>query len=264
MRDNTRRNRNIGTAKQGHGLKNKMKISEPIYNGDYRSFYERLDNYTKQKRIINGHEFHFIVESLNKDSFHACSVDDIAKMLQYIPTNDYGDLKFIVLRQPKRKEKIITPVWGRLIYSYEFENEYCPAIILESISENDRLRWTKRLSVAASLEFERLKLDGYKFIEHKRFFEAEMQPNLVRNTQLYRTLLHEFGHYAHYLEIVTRPAIEDEEFEEREKRQNYYFESILSTEKEKFAHNYADKLKANLYDQKLIPFDYMGDKEDII
>ena len=38
-----------------------------------------------------------------------------------------------VRRQPKRKEEIISPVWGRLIYSYEFENDYCPAIILDAI-----------------------------------------------------------------------------------------------------------------------------------
>lgn len=54
-------------------------------------------------------------------------------MITHIPSEDYGDLRFIILRQPKRKEEIISPVWGRLIYSFEFEHEYAPAIILDAV-----------------------------------------------------------------------------------------------------------------------------------
>lgn len=42
MRNNTRRNRNIGTAKQGYGQNNKMQIAEPLYNSDIRRHLDRL------------------------------------------------------------------------------------------------------------------------------------------------------------------------------------------------------------------------------
>ena len=74
--------------------------------------------------------------------------------------------KFIVLRQPKRKEQIISSVWGRLIYLYEFEKEDFPAIILESIDKDSRLIWSKKLSVDERKEFERLKNDGHIFEEN--------------------------------------------------------------------------------------------------
>lgn len=253
MRNPTRRNRNIGTAKQGYGLKNKMTIPDHSYLDDYRMYYERLRKYTKEYRLIDGHEFCFVVEELNKNSFHACSVDDVAQMLQYIPSEDYGEMKLIIFRQPKKKEKILSSVWGRLIYSYEFENDYHPAIILESVGINDKLKWERKMSVGATSEFERLKADGYNFIEHKRFFEAEMPQHLVRATQLYRTLPHEFGHYVHYLEIVERPTEEDEDIEEWERLREIYH-ALPSVEKESFAHNYADRLREKLFAEKLIPF----------
>jgi hypothetical protein len=47
MRDNRRRNRNIGTAKQGHGQNNRMKIPWSFYfnTGDFRCYFERLTQF---------------------------------------------------------------------------------------------------------------------------------------------------------------------------------------------------------------------------
>lgn len=89
----------------------------------------------------------FVVEDTRPNSVHVCSVNDLERIIENIPIDDYGDLKFIILRQPKRKEQIISSVWGRLIYFYEFEKEDFPAIILESIDKESRLIWRKKLSV---------------------------------------------------------------------------------------------------------------------
>ena len=59
MRNPTRRNRNIGTENQGFSQNNKLTISSPY--GNLKSFYERLENYEKELRVINNHEFLFIV-----------------------------------------------------------------------------------------------------------------------------------------------------------------------------------------------------------
>lgn len=246
-----RRNRNIGTENQGFGRNNQLVISSPY--GDLKSFYERLINYKKESRLINGHEFIFVVEETRENSIHSCSINDITKIIECIPSKDYGDLKLIILRQPKRKEEILSPVWGRLIYSYEFENDYFPAVILDAIDTEKKLFWPKKQTIEDQKEFERLKADGHLFIETKRNFIAEFKPEFVRNTQLYRTLPHEFGHYVHYLEVVEKPGNDEEDYDEKEKRMDLYF-SLPKSEKETFAHKYADTLKAKLINENIIPF----------
>lgn len=253
MKSPTRRNRNIGTKKQGHGKDNALIIPFPI--AVLKHFTERLGNYEKITKTINGHKFIFLIEETRQGSKHACSVADIAKIISYIPAKDYGDLEIlVVLRQPKRKEQIKDPCWGRLIYSYAFEDDYLPAVILEAVDYTQKFKWGKKLSVDAQAELERLRQDGHPIVETKRHFECEYQIENVRNTQLYRTLPHEFGHYVHYLEVVQKPSYEDEPFEEWEKRSDFYY-SIPTADKEKFAHRYADELKAKLIEQKVIPFE---------
>lgn len=252
MRNPVRRNRNIGTARQGHGQNNKLTIPQPC--GVLSSFYERLTQYEKIERVINGHSFLFIIEQTRATSKHACSVDDISTIIEHIPVEDYGELKWIVLRQAKRKEETLSPTWGRLVYSYAFEKEYFPAIILDAVDFTKKFKWPHKLSVDAQQELDRLKNDGHEIASDGRNHIAAYKIENVRNTQLYRTLLHEFGHYVQYLEWVVRPATEEEDFAIWEQRNDHYF-NIPSPEKERFAHHYADNFKAQLMKQNIIPFD---------
>ncbi|HWD88900.1 MAG TPA: hypothetical protein VG367_12280 [Mucilaginibacter sp.] len=176
---------------------------------------------------------------------------DIEKIIENIPPSDYGSLRLIVLRQPKKKEAIISPVWGRLIYSYEFENDYYPAIIIEAIDYSKKFYWNKSQSPEDQKEFERLKKDGHRFVENKKEFVSTFEIENVRNTQLYRTLLHEFGHYVQYLEVV---ETQNEDYETWKKNFEMYLK-IPKTEKEKYANKYADGLFEKFQTEKLIPFD---------
>jgi hypothetical protein len=247
MRNPIRRNRNIGTSKQGHGKNNKLTIPSPCLVS--KSFVERLDHYEKVEKVINGHPFTFVIERTRLSTQHACSIEDVENMIKHIPSTDYGLLKFIVFRQPKRKEEIMSPVWGRLIYSYEFENDYSPAIILEALDCSKKIRWGKSLSPQDQAELERLQADGHQFIIDKRGYTSKLEINNVRNTQLYRTLSHEFGHYVHYWEVVEQPT--EGEWEEREE----FYSKIPGTVKEQYAHRYADLLLAKLKEQNLVPFE---------
>lgn len=256
----TRRNRNIGTAKQGYGQDNKLVIPSPAV--EMRTFYERLGEYKTVEKIINGHTFRFVVEKTRKNSFHACTIEDIEQILVNIPKEDYGDLELIILRQPTRKEEKLEPVWGRLIYSYEFEDDYFPAVIIEAIDLKRKFKRTKKLSIDAQKELERLKEDGHKIKMGKRFYEADFELEHIRSTQLYRTLPHEFGHYVHYLEVVERPKTENEDFEEWEKRFDYYH-NLPTSEKEVFAHSYADQLKKDLEKKGIIPFERILNEKEL-
>ncbi|MEP1034398.1 hypothetical protein [Ekhidna sp.] len=239
MRNPTRRNRNIGTSKQGHGQNNELRIPYPALV--QKEFYERLESYQKISKSINGKDFDFVIEETRKGSVHACSIDDLVRIIELIPEQDHEGLKLIILRQPKRKEETISPVWGRLIYSFEFEGESEPAIILEAVDKTRKFKWSKKLTPDERKELDLLKIDGHNIQEDQRSFQFDYEIENVRNTQLFRTLPHEFGHYVHYLEVVERLGSEDEDFEQWESRHDSYFK-IPNTQKEKFANSYVKKL----------------------
>lgn len=254
MKNPIRRNRNIGTTKQGHGVSNKLVIPWPA--SVMKSFTERLTKYTSEYRTINGNRFEFLIEQTREDCIHACSVNDCAELLRHIIPSDYGRMNLVVFRQPKRKEEILNSVWGRLIYAYKFKDEFRPAIILESINPNKVLKWSKSQTPDGLKEMERLRNDGHDIIVTKREYEIQCSKSSVRATQLYRTLPHEIGHYKHFLELVGE--IEDspdtETYEEYELREEKYHN--LSTDvKEKYAHNFADKFKKDMSKIGIIPFE---------
>jgi len=283
MRNPTRRNKNFGTAKQGHGQDNSLVIPYPAV--EMKSFYERLKNYKVIVRVINGHEFKFIIESTRENSFHACTIDDIEIIISHIPKVDYGELKLIILRQPTRKEELLNPVWGRLIYSYEFEGDFHPAVILDSIDLERKFKWSKSLGVDCQQELERLKQDGHVILASRRHHEAKYEINNIRATQLYRTLIHEFGHYVHYQNIVLRPLKQlksrlegvavkvgdddtsktnilfdkwdelNDEYSRKVTQNEEAYYALPSSEKEAFAHSYAETLKNKLTRENIIPFD---------
>lgn len=242
MHNPTRRNRNIGTPKQGHAPQNEMTIPESWY--DRRLFYEKLGKTT----LVQVDGFEILVEQTRQQSIHACTVEDVIYLLKLIPPEDLGDLKLIVLRQPKRKEEIMNPVWGRLIYKFNFQETTQTAILLEAIDFTKKLHFNKKMSLAGREEFSRLQADGHQFLEGKKYFTASYEPEFVRATQLYRTLLHEIGHYVDYQRYVLKYPEE-----EREIHEEIYFR-IPTAEKEKFAHSYAEKIGEMLRSAGKIPF----------
>jgi hypothetical protein len=63
---------------------------------------------------------------------------------------------------------------GRLMYSFEFENQFYPAIIIEAFKVGDKIKWSKKLSVAQNLEFNLLLEEGHKFIDKGKYYDAEL------------------------------------------------------------------------------------------
>lgn len=246
----TKRNRNIGTSKQGHGQNNKLLIPQPFDTS--KLFYERFNKPEINSIHVHGREIPVIVEQLNINHYYSCTPADVAVILDHLPQIDLEEFGVLVFRQPKKKEQILSPVWGRLIYSFEFRNKYYPAIILEALPYKKKLKFTKRQTTELEKEFNHLLNDGVEFILDKREYVAEINEETARSIQLYRTLLHEVGHYVHYLEQVERPVYE-EDICEWEKRFELYL-NIPVQEKEIFANKYADTAKRELVQKNIIPF----------
>ncbi len=244
-RNATRRNRNIGTAKQGHGQNNGFEIPTHNHSDGIVFHFEDLKNYRSVERLINSYPITFLVEETRDDCVHACTIDDITLVLQNVPIADLNGISLIVLRQPKRKEEIINPAWGRYVQYAVIDDFYGSAIFLEAVESSEPIRWSKSLSPDLQIELERLKADGHLVTTTKRHHLVLANLASVRSTQLYRTLLHELGHH------VDR------------KRSEEAFDAKPSKEKEVFAHRYADELRGTLNRKGILPFKRIIDIESL-
>ena len=255
----TRRNRNLGTPKRGHGRDNTMRI--PSLCHDERSWWENIGPHTRLSRTVESREVTFLLERLREGCIHACTVDDICHMLSFVPSADWEFLETFVFRQSTRKQWMLSPTWGRLAYSGELgypgskPRHSGPAIFLEAIDPTVPWKWGKDLSPADSSEVERLRTDGHFVEDAGRSLIFRSTPLSVRTTQLYRTFLHEIGHWVDWLEKVVRPdragAATHEELSDR-------FFDRPKQEREQFAHRYAESLQRRLVAQGCIPFPTIG------
>jgi predicted SprT family Zn-dependent metalloprotease len=253
-----RRNKNIGTKKQGHGRNNKLVIPERWREPE--KYWEKLNRYVTVKRFIKNKHYFFIIEQTRKNSFYSCTVDDVVQLLHHIPDSDLDGLNIIVFRQPKRKEEILDLVWGRLLYYVEIGEYSGPAIMLESVDLVKRRKFEKSMSVERQKEFKRLIGDGHEFVQGKKYYLFYHTITHCRNTQLYRTFPHEVGHYVEYLNKVEKPDQEGEDFLDLWDA----YDRIPSVEKEQYAHTYAEKFLEGLKSRGIIPFDRIVDRDGMI
>lgn len=114
----------------------------------------------------------------------------------------------------------------------------CPLLAVTSTAVNGIA-----MGVASTFarELERLREDGLEIEVTKREYIIKQTLDSVRNTQLFRTLLHEIGHN------------NDPKPVER-----------ASQEKEDYAHKFAEKMRSKLILEGSIPFPRIFNKESIL
>lgn len=256
-RDPARRNRNIGTAKQGLGQANRMKI--PSEWDGKRWYFERMDDAIAIERKINGHRITFLVQPTASGFLHPCTIGDLYHLLAHIPAADVDGIDLILLRQPTRKERSLNPVWGRILYHAETRKHSGRAIMLEAQSPGMPFRWPRSLTPGDAAELARLARDGHTITSAKRHFTITPTPESARATQLYRTMLHELGHHIDFRNRVSDLATSPGDYSRR--RDAYFARPWL--EREAHANAYAEHLAGQLQSKSVIPFARMVDREAI-
>jgi hypothetical protein len=250
--DARRRNKNIGTAKAGRGQDNQMSIPEKWIGVQWIQFHENLNNPVALQRSIKGHEITFLVEPVLPGFVHACTPADIVQVLELLPQKHIEGIDLIVLRQPKRKERILQPVWGRLRYWTEIQQYSGVAIHLEAQRIDGIGYWEKSLSPDEVQELERLIADGHQVTSESRRYVMRMNADSIRTTQLYTTLPHEVGHYVDYLLNTDEEGNSD------------LFWSKPSKDKEDFAHRYAREFVEREKKTGNIPFQQKLDEAALL
>ena len=256
-RNPVRRSRNIGTVKQGHGRDNRLVIPQSINGPHWR---DRLGSYSREIRVIDGRSITFLVEETTGGCIHPCTVSDVTHILRQVPASEWAILNTFVFRQPTIKQRTLVPVWGRLLYFAEITSgtgqklSEGPAIILEAIDIERPIKWSKSLDPDDAGELERLSIDGHTIDQTARHHEIIVSRHSARNTQLYRTLLHEIGHWFDWLSKVEEPAMSGGT---RESLERAYF-ARPKAEREAFAHRYAEEARKRLASKGVIPFDQIA------
>jgi hypothetical protein len=221
-----------------------------------------IGEYRSVTRTVSGRNLKFVVEKTNRGCVHACTVDDIACLVGHLPPDDWEGLTLFVLRQPKRKEAMLNGVWGQLAYGGKFGRPQDgmfngPAVFLESTIPNFKFSLNASMSPEVQAEFERLRRDGHVITRTGRRFMIQCSLDTVRNTQLYRTVLHEIGHWLDWLQKVQRPMtpreVGDDDYRWRSDLQDEY-DRRPAREREAFANQYADRTWARLSSSGAIPF----------
>jgi hypothetical protein len=251
-RDARKRNRNIGTARRGHGQNNRLVIPHGIH--DDRVFWEKLVNPVVVERSIGHRTLTFLVEPTFPGFVHACTIDDICAVLEDVPRDHLSVIELLVLRQPKRKERILSSAWGRFLYCADTGDHHGTAICLEAQEPDKCLSWKKDLTPDGAAELERLRQDGHQITLDKRRYRIQCSLESIRATQLYRTLLHELGHGADWLLNCIRRET-DEEYQR--------FHNKPAREREAYAHRYAQELRSTLVERRRIPFQRILNRHSI-
>lgn len=202
-RNPVRRSRRIGTKAQG--FKKRTPFGIPASDVDPRRFYEKLTGAVELEQVLNAHRFTVLVEPAAPDWKYYLSVPDVIELLKLIPEADRAGLAVIAFRQPKRKERIFSPVWGRMAYWAEFGRHSGMSVVIEAQPLDYRYRIEKGIGPGFAKELEALGRDGHRLETTSRHIEISCPPDAIRNTQLFRTLPHEIGHHLDYLQKVDGP-----------------------------------------------------------
>jgi hypothetical protein len=260
-RNPTRRNRNIGTAKQGHGQENRLKI--PRIGDDGRKWSEQLNPHERHTRIIGGKEILFIREQTTSGHVHACSIADVEHILSHLAQSDWAGIHTIVFRQSTRKQRIVSPAWGRMFYYSELgvagrrTIHEGPVIVLEAYDPSAKFEWSNSLDSHDAAELDELRSDGHQVTREGNKSVIRMTGDSIRSTQLYRTLVHEIGHWFDWLDKVETPAARGGDLDVLVER---FFQRPPS-EREAFAHHYARGARQQLEQAGIIPFAARVDRD---
>ncbi len=255
-----RRNRKIGTAASGYGQSNKMTIPnsrldrfgiDSLYQERIRpELVEKVKIGSSDVSLLN--EVTILYEKPRPGFTYGCTPKDVVHLLSMVPDRDCDLIDLIVFRQPTRKQAQQSPVWGRLQYVAMIGEYIGPTILLEAQEVGRSSNWKRKMSLEDQAELQRLRDDGHLVEESKRQFTITQTEQSIRNTILYRTVLHELGHWQQY----EREALDDTTAlsDDFNIASDLYF-TKPSVEREQYAHRYASEVGKKLRKGGGIPFD---------
>ena len=227
-------------------------------------WWETLREHAIVQRDVAGRQISFYVEKTKPKFAYALTINDVCHLLSLIPTTDWEGLSTFVFRQPTSKQVLLKPVWGRIDYYAELfapgeaPHPGAPAIFLEAVNITRSIKWSKHLGPDDQKELQRLSSDGHDIRYSSKSVIIKSSYDSVRSTQLYRTFLHEIGHWVDYCARVERLSVKHEYADLLD-----LFWARPEKEREAVAHRYADSIRQKLLSANSIPFERIFDHKEV-
>jgi len=220
-------------------------------HGNCSLYFERLEKPGFESVKVGDSHVKVLFEAPRAGFSYGCSPADIVKLLTEVSNLVPVLPDTVAFRQPNRTQNQQDPTWGRFLYFAEFAEHHGTAIAVEAQELGAPFKWSKRMTLEDRAEYARLLRDGHVFVETKRDRVAVLTEEAVRNTILYRSFLHEHGYLADYHQkVLDDKTALDADLEVAE---NLYF-SRSPSEREAFAHRFAEGLRDRLLASGAIPF----------
>lgn len=237
-----RGNRKAGTRPRRGWRWNRMTIPEPLRLDHYGTpllTVERMDGAITSRHLVHGRGFLSLWQAPRIGFGYGCTPGDVAALLNLLPAADVAGLNIVAFRQPTRKESMLAPVWGRLVFHAILPGYEGTCLMIEAAPIGRVRRFGRRISLADADEMRRLRDDGHRFVADQRGWSISGTAKSIRNTVLYRTVPHEVGHWVDFCHHLKMDAD---------------FWSRPPQEREVVAHRYASERMAELRRRGLIPF----------
>lgn len=218
-------------------------------------YQERIKPEFVEKAQIGDYDVAILYEKPRPGFTYGCAPKDVVHLLSNAPDGDCDMIDLIVFRQPTRKQIQQSSVWGRLQYLAIIGDHIGPAILLEAQEVGMSNKRKRKMSLDEQAEFQRLRDDGHLVEESKREFTITFTEESIRNTILYRTVLHELGHWQQY----EKEALDDTTAlaDDFDVAYDLYF-AKPNAEREQFAHRYASDVGKLLRGNGVIPFEALS------
>lgn len=203
-----------------------------------------------------------MVEPTKNGYIHAVTPQDVTSVLSLVEQEHLEEIDLIIFRQPKKKEEILRPVWGRYAYFADLGKYTGPAIYLEAMPVNNVIKWSNKLDPYEKKELRSLENDGHQVKKVKKGYEIFTTPESVRSTQLFRTLPHEIGHAVDFLKNCIEPSNNAENDADDEYIRNTY-DSKPTLDKEEYAHRYAREFYSKWSTRGNLPFNRIYEEKQL-
>jgi hypothetical protein len=260
METPTRRNKNIGTAKQGRGRNNRADIPWPYHDSSNLGITR---NAVWIPVEIKNNKFHIVVEPTRPGHVHSCTIDDLITMLGHVPEKYLMGIKFFILKQPTRKQIVLRPVWGKFLYGIDADDLHGGAVFLWASKPETVFVWPKSICPLDQREMNRLEAEGHRLVLGSKAWNMISLLGATRHTQLYRTLPHEIYHFHQYYKHVLAPLSRCKAPATVADLKATY-DSLTYQVKEDYANRHAEALFKELKSKGHVPFSRIVDYQFII
>jgi hypothetical protein len=253
-------NRKAGTKPSPKNWRtNKMVIPEPWHGRDGKSYtwFQDLHGATHARHTVHGRQIDSLFQPPRDGFTYGCTPEDVVKVLNLLPPADVSGIEIVAFRQPTRKQTLLSPAWGRLIFFAEFDAASGTCVMLEASKIGTVTKYHRKHSIETAKELDRMREDGHQLIQDRRGWNLVTSEESIRNGMLYRTFLHEVGHDVDLNRFFDDPAYEND----RDPWDAYWARS--TRDREAAAHRYAAEKVTELRMEGSIPFGRTGDQSGV-